>query len=93
MRRSEFIGFFGDPARPVLLSAAGIDTARILVVAFDDPKKSTQLVEWIRREYKDLHIFARAVDRNHVFKLRNSDADNIVCKTFKGSLRRGRYLL
>ena len=32
MRRFGFKGYFGDPTRPDLLHAAGIDTARVLVV-------------------------------------------------------------
>ena len=93
MRRFGFKGFFGDPTRPELLSAAGIDTARVLVVAVDDPEKSTKLVEQIRREYTDLHIVARAFDRNHVFELHNAGADDIVRETFDSSLRAGRYVL
>ena len=93
MRRFGFKGFFGDPTRPELLSAAGIDTARVLVVAVDDPEKSTKLVEQIRREYTDLHILARAFDRNHVFELHNAGTDDIVRETFDSSLQAGRYVL
>ena len=93
MRRFGFKGFFGDPARPELLKAAGIEKARVLVVALDNPEKSTQLVERIRREYKDLHIVARAFDRNHVFELHNAGANDIVRETFDSSLRAGRYVL
>ena len=93
MRRFGFKGFFGDPARPELLKAAGIGKARVLVVALDNPEKSTQLVERIRREYKDLHIVARAFDRNHVFELHNAGANDIVRETFDSSLRAGRYVL
>ena len=89
MRRFGFIGFFGDPTRPELLSAAGTDTARVFVMALHDPKKSTQSVACIRREHQDLYIVARAFDRNHVFELRNSGADDIVCKAFESSVRTG----
>ncbi|MDP4990078.1 MAG: cation:proton antiporter, partial [Marivita lacus] len=37
MRQFGYQGFFGDPLRPDLLHAAGIDTARVLMVALDDP--------------------------------------------------------
>ena len=77
MRRFGFKGFFGDPTRPELLSAAGINTARVLMVAVDDPEKSTKLLEQIRRECTNLHIVARAFDRNHVFDLHNAGADYI----------------
>ena len=92
MRHFGFKGFFGDPTRPELLSAAGFNTARVLVVAVYDPEKSTKLVEQIRREYTDLHIVARAFDRNHVFELHIAGADDIVRETFDSSMRAGRYV-
>jgi len=66
MRRFGVKGFFGDPTRPELLHAAGIETARVLVAALDDPKATTKLVAYARRVRPDIHIVARARDRTHV---------------------------
>jgi len=93
MRRFGFKGYFGDPTRPELLHAAGLDKAKVLVVAMDDPAATTQLVTFARRERPDLHIIARARDRTHVFQLFKAGADDIVRELFDSSLRAGRYVL
>jgi CPA2 family monovalent cation:H+ antiporter-2 len=41
MRRFGFKGYFGDPSRPELLKAAGLETAKVLVVAVDDKQASS----------------------------------------------------
>jgi monovalent cation:H+ antiporter-2, CPA2 family len=93
MRRFGYQGFFGDPLRPDLLHAAGIDKARVLVVALDDPDAAERLVKYARRIRSDLHIVARARDRTHTYRLYQAGADDIVRELFDSSLRAGRYVL
>ncbi|MDU9002719.1 monovalent cation:proton antiporter-2 (CPA2) family protein [Sedimentitalea todarodis] len=93
MRRFGFKGFLGDPTRPELLKAAGLAKARVLVAAMNDKSAVTQLVAYARRERADLHIVARAQDRNHVYELYRAGANDIVRETFDASLRAGRYVL
>ncbi len=93
MRRFGFKGFFGDPTRPDLLHAAGIETARVFVIAVDDRAAAVQLVRYARRIRPDLHIVARAYDRIHTFELYRAGADDIVREMFDGSMRAGRYVL
>lgn len=93
MRRFGFKGFFGDPTRPDLMHAAGLMEARVLVVALDDKDAALRLVAEARRERPDLHIVARAYDREHTYKLYRAGANDIVREMFDGSLRAGRYVL
>ncbi|MEY8842391.1 cation:proton antiporter, partial [Cribrihabitans sp. XS_ASV171] len=93
MRRFGMKGFLGDPTRPELLKAAGLDKAKVLVAAMDDPHQVTKLVAYARRHRPDLHIVARAYDRNHVYELYQAGADDIVREMFDSSLRAGRYVL
>ncbi|SNS62980.1 Kef-type potassium/proton antiporter, CPA2 family (TC 2.A.37.1) [Antarctobacter heliothermus] len=93
MRRFGVKGFFGDPTRPELMHAAGIETARVLVAALDDSKANTKLVAYARRIRPDLHIVARARDRTHVYALYQAGANDIVREMFDSSLRAGRYVL
>ncbi|MBS9717857.1 cation:proton antiporter [Pseudohalocynthiibacter aestuariivivens] len=93
MRKFGVKGFFGDPTRPELLHAAGLKEAKVLVVAVDDPKAATKLVQLARRERPDLHIIARAHDRIHTYELYRAGANDIVREMFDGSLRAGRYVL
>ncbi|OOY24214.1 potassium transporter [Thioclava sediminum] len=93
MRTFGFKGYFGDPTRPDLLAAAGINQARVLVVALDGRENTTKLVAYARRIRPDLHIVARARDRTHVFDLYRAGANDIVREMFDSSLRAGRYVL
>ncbi|MGR3503884.1 cation:proton antiporter domain-containing protein [Pseudaestuariivita sp.] len=93
MRRFGFKGFFGDPTRLDILRSAGIDDARVLAVCIDDADAAVRLVAVARKERPDLHIVARARDRNHVYRLYRAGADDIVRETFDSSLRAGRYVL
>ncbi|MGI3167764.1 cation:proton antiporter [Pseudooceanicola sp. C21-150M6] len=93
MRRFGFKGYFGDPTRPDILRAAGLDSARVLVAAMDSPESVTELVRYARKQRPELHIVARAHDRRHVYALYQAGADDIVRETFDSSLRAGRYVL
>ncbi|MEO0486876.1 MAG: cation:proton antiporter [Pseudomonadota bacterium] len=85
--------YYGDPNNPDLLHAAGIDSARVLVVAIDDPKAAVKLVAYARRIRPDLHIIARARDRLHTYALVRAGATQTARETFDSSLRVGRYVL
>jgi CPA2 family monovalent cation:H+ antiporter-2 len=93
LRRFGFKSYFGDPTRPDLLKAAGIDEAKVLVAAMDDKEANLRLVEYARRVRPDLHIIARAYDRETVFRLYQAGANDIVRELFDSSLRVGRYVL
>ena len=87
MRRFGYHGYFGDPTRPELLHAAGLDQAKVLVVAVDDKEDAKRLVRYARQHRPDLHIVARA------FELFQAGANDIVREMFDGSLRAARYVL
>ncbi|MEM9584204.1 MAG: monovalent cation:proton antiporter-2 (CPA2) family protein [Pseudomonadota bacterium] len=93
MRRFGFKGFLGDPTRPDLLHSAGLETARVLVVALDNPDAALQLTKYARKTRPDLKIIARAHDRTHSYALYAAGADHIVRELFDAALRAGRYAL
>lgn len=93
MRRFGFKGYFGDPTRPEILAAAGLDTAGILVAALDDPAANLKLISYARERRPDLHIICRARDRVDVYRLYAAGANDIVRELFDSSLRAGRYVL
>ena len=93
MRTFGFKGYYGDPTRPELLAAAGLDKAQVLVACLDDKDATTRLVAYARRQRPDLHIIARARDREHVFELYQAGANDIVRELFDSSLRVARYVL
>jgi CPA2 family monovalent cation:H+ antiporter-2 len=85
--------FFGDAMRPDLLHAAGIEKARMLVIAIDDKDSATELVRYVTRHYPEVYIVARAIDRHHVYELWSAGARDIIRETFDSSLRAGRSAL
>ncbi|RYH01798.1 potassium transporter [Salipiger sp. IMCC34102] len=93
MRKFGYRGFFGDPTRPDLLAAAGIDEARVMMVCLDDRALACQLTAYVRKVRPDIHIVARAYDRVHSYELYAAGADDIVREMFDSSLRAGRYAL
>ncbi len=93
MRKFGFKSFFGDPTRPELLHAAGLEKAQVLVAALDDKAANTRLVAYARHQRPDLKIVARARDRVHVYELYRAGADHIVREMFDSSLRAARYAL
>lgn len=93
MRRFGFKGYFGDPTRPEILAAAGLEKAHILVAALDDPIANLKLVQYARERRPDLHIIARARDRVAVYQLYSAGANDIIRETFDSSLRAARYVL
>lgn len=85
--------FFGDAARMDLLRAAGIDHARVLIVAVDDMEDATRIVEQVRHDFPKLKIIARAHNRMHNYQLIAAGSDEIIRETFESSLHAARSTL
>ncbi|MEO0439899.1 MAG: monovalent cation:proton antiporter-2 (CPA2) family protein [Pseudomonadota bacterium] len=82
--------YFGDATRPDLLRSAGIEEARLLIVAIDDKEQITKLVQYAVHHYPNLHVIARACDRDHVYELWSVGCRDIIRETYDSSLRMGR---
>jgi len=82
--------FFGDGSRPDLLHSAGIDNAKLLVVAIDDKEQITNLTEYVVVNYPKVHVMARAIDRFHVYDLWSVGCRDIIRETYDSSIRMGR---
>ncbi len=79
--------YFGDPARPDLLRAAGAEQAKLLVVAQDDMENVLRIVDVAKRHFPRLKILARARNRRHAHLLMDRAVDGIVRDTFYSSLK------
>ena len=93
LRAFGFKVFFGDASRPDLLVAAGIENARMLVVAIDDRDKALDIVRHVHHHHPHIHIIARATDRNHVYELYAAGCRDIIRETFDSGVRAGRSAL
>ena len=85
--------YFGDAMRPDLLHAAGIEEAKMLVIAIDERKNATELVRYVTEKYPHVYVVVRAIDRHHVYELWAAGARDVIRETFDSSLRAGRSAL
>ena len=82
--------YYGDATRPDLLHAAGIARAKLLVVALDEREQIDKLVKYAVQTFPDLHVIARAKDRNHVYELWAYGCRDVIRETYDASIRIGR---
>lgn len=85
--------YYGDASRPELLHAAGLESAKAVVIAIDDRERAVKMVEHIRRHYPQVTILARAFDVNHLYLLNKAGVDIAVREMFDGSLELGKAAL
>ncbi len=90
IRAFGFKAFYGDASRPDLLHAAGIEKAKMLVVAIDEKDQITEIVRYVVQHYPHVHVIARAKDRNHVYELYAAGCRDISRELFDSGVRAGR---
>ncbi len=78
--------FFGDASRLDLLRAAQADKAEIFVIATEDPEANLRTARLLKRHFPHLKVYARARNRQHVFKLMDLSIESITRDTFFSSL-------
>jgi glutathione-regulated potassium-efflux system ancillary protein KefC len=69
LRKYGFKVFYGDATRLDLLHAAGIEHARMLIIALADQAKVAQLITEVREKFPKLQIMARARNYDQRFEL------------------------
>lgn len=85
--------YYGDPTRPDLLRAAGVEKIEILIAALDDRESQTTLIRHVAKANPNCRIIARAKDRHHVYELENAGAHFIIREMFESALAAGREAL
>jgi monovalent cation:proton antiporter-2 (CPA2) family protein len=86
VRRLGFKVFYGDATRLELLRSAGVEQAKILIIAIDDVDKSVQLAETVKQQFPNLKMLVRAKDREHAYKLINIGVKYVFRETLDTSL-------
>ena len=82
--------YFGDATRPDLLASAGIARAKLLIVCLDEREQIDKLVRYACANFPNLHVIARAKDRDHVYHLWAMGCRDIIRETYDSALRMGR---
>jgi voltage-gated potassium channel Kch len=85
--------YYGNPARPDLLRAAGAEHAKLLVVALENMEEAIAVVDVVRRTFPNLKILSRARNRRHAHLLMDRGITLFVRETFLSSLRMGELAL
>ena len=93
LKKFDFQAYYGDATRPDLLHAPGLSNAKIFVIAIDGKEQITELARYVSQHYPDVHIIARAIDRNHVYDLWHAGCRDIIRETYDSSMRMGRSSL
>jgi glutathione-regulated potassium-efflux system ancillary protein KefC len=81
--------YYGDASRIDLLHAAGVDRARLFVLAVDDKEEATKIAENVRHNYPHVPILARCRDRQHYWQLRALGVQKVFRETFSSAYETG----
>jgi monovalent cation:proton antiporter-2 (CPA2) family protein len=68
VRRFGFKGYYGDITRPDVLEAAGIATAKLIVIAIDDVEASLSTAKYVKEHYPQVEILVRARNRTDTYQ-------------------------
>lgn len=93
LRRVGIKVHYGDASRLDLLHAAGVERARLFVLAVDEQEKSIEIARTVREHFPHVQIFARARNRAHVYELRAMGVKHVFRETFGSALELGTALL
>lgn len=85
--------FYGDGGRLEILRAAGADKARMIVIAVAGGERILGIAELIRRNYPNVIVAARAVDRSHAHDLMALGVQVIERETFRAAIKLGEQAL
>ena len=81
--------YYGDVTQPDLLRSAGIEQAKVFVLAIDDVEDSMNVSRHILLNYPNLTLLVRARDRYHMHLLRDVGVKHIWRETYLTSLGMG----
>jgi monovalent cation:proton antiporter-2 (CPA2) family protein len=68
VRRFGWKAYYGDATRLDLLESAGAGSAKLLLVAIDDPAAAMQIVKRVRQRFPQLALVVRAHSRTDAFE-------------------------
>jgi monovalent cation:proton antiporter-2 (CPA2) family protein len=69
LKKFGVLSYYGDPSRLELLEAAGIATAKVVVVAVDGVERANFIVRMVKEKYPHVSLVVRAHDRDHAYQL------------------------
>ena len=89
LRRLGMTVYYGDATRLDLLRAAGAESARLLVIALDDPEATLRLVDLVREHFPRLPLSVRVRNRPMAYEMLERGIGNFERETFAAALNTG----
>ncbi|EIE26679.1 hypothetical protein COCSUDRAFT_52422 [Coccomyxa subellipsoidea C-169] len=96
LRRAREAGFnvlYGDASRPAVLEAAGIADPRAIAVVYTARARSVAAVRSLREGFRDVTIYARALDSLHAAELKAAGASTVITANTEVATEMGSQLL
>ncbi len=91
--KAGFPVYFGDASNPEFLKICGIASAKVIAVTMDNAARVDDVVNTVRRQWKDIKIIARARDERHAMRLYEEGVSDAVPETIEASLQLGESIL
>jgi CPA2 family monovalent cation:H+ antiporter-2 len=86
MRKAGEPIIYGDGTRPEILHKAGLQEAKVLVIAISDPASTRRIVQVARKENPDLYIIVRTRFAAEVEDLKGLGANEVIPEEFETSM-------
>jgi CPA2 family monovalent cation:H+ antiporter-2/glutathione-regulated potassium-efflux system ancillary protein KefC/glutathione-regulated potassium-efflux system protein KefB len=87
LRKFGFKVFYGDASRHDLLKAAGAEEARLLIIAVDNPDKTLEIVETVKKHFPHLKMMARTHSWNDSYEILDAGVKAVYRETLDSALR------
>ncbi len=93
LRKYGFKLYYGDITRPEMLEAAGVKEAKLLVLTMAEYDEALKIAAYLKSNYPELKIAARARDTFHAFELYKLGLNMVQRETFNSAVELGSKIL
>ncbi len=87
LRKMGFEVYYGDATRSDLLESAGIQEARVLICAIDNPDIAIPLAGMIRKKYPHVKLMMRSKNRYDAYELLNMGIQDVYRESLETSVK------
>ncbi len=87
LRKMGFEVYYGDATRIDLLESAGIEEAKLLICAIDNPDTTISLVKVLNEKYPNVKLMVRAKSRYDAYELLNMGIQNVYRESLETSVK------
>ena len=89
LRKLGFKVYYGDATRLELLKSAGMENAKLIIAAIDNPTINLKLIEVVRQHFPHVKIMTRARNRIDAYELIDREVKHIFRETLYSAVQMG----